>query len=114
MGYDNTVLPRDRGTIDTIRHLIVALLPSYWHNFDEQWKRSTENPHNVATLIYVVALRKWVSAHLVRCASQSQDFWKLAGCKSYGRAQGAHKVKLALASRTEPLWHALFGTLCLT
>ena len=109
LDYDDTVLLRDRGTIDTIRNLIVALSPSYWHNSDEQWKGLTENPHNVANLIYVAALRKWISAYLVRCASRSKDFWKPAGCKSCGGAQGAHKVRTRLRSRFGMLfvWHAL-------
>ena len=109
MDYDDTVLLRDRGTIDTIRNLIVALSPSYWHNSDEQWKGLTENPHNVANLIfYVAALRKWISAYLVRCASRSQDFWKPASCKSCGGAQGAHKVNLAFVGR-----RSRFGMICL-
>ena len=115
LDYDDTVLLRDRGTIDTIRNLIVALSPSYWHNSDEQWKGLTENPHNVANLIYVAALRKWISSYLVRCASRSQDF---CGNRPAAKVVEVHKVrtrcaqgKLGICGSEESLWHNLFSTL---
>ena len=112
MDYDDTVLLRDRGTIDTIRNLIVALSPSYWHNSDEQWKGLTENPHNVANLIYVAALRKWISAYLVRS--------RIFGNRSAAKVVEVHKVRTRCAQGklgicgSESLWHDLFSTLCLT